>query len=149
MFVNQKRLLVEWGDCDPAGIVFFANYLAWFDDCTSALFAAAGMPIAQLFRTHGIVGIPLVDVRARFLAPSSYGDELQVESSVIEFRRSSFDTRHQFFKGGMLAVEGFETRVWTGNDPGNPGRLKSRALPAEVVEKLSVPRLAGEAAKNP
>ncbi len=148
MFVNQKRLLVEWGDCDSAGIVFFANYLAWFDDCTSALFAAAGMPIAQLFRAHRIVGIPLVDVRARFLASSTYGDELRVESSVTEFRRSSFDTRHQFFKGDMLAVEGFETRVWTGHDPANPGRLKSRALPAEVIDKLSAPHRAAESPKK-
>jgi 4-hydroxybenzoyl-CoA thioesterase len=37
----------------------------------------------------------------------------------------------------VLAVEGFETRVWAGRDPMNPERMKSRPLPAEVIERLS------------
>ena len=69
MLVSHKRLLVEWGDCDPAGIVFYPRYLAWFDDCTTALFLAAGLPIQNLFRSHGVLGVPLVDVKARFIVP--------------------------------------------------------------------------------
>ena len=137
MFVSQKHLLVEWGHCDPAGIVFYPQYLAWFDDCATALFTNAGMPTRTLFKHHGIVGVPLVDVRARFLMPSTFNDELLAESSVMEFRKSSFIIRHQFFKVGALAVEGFETRVWAGLDPMNPERMKSRPLPAEVIERLS------------
>ena len=82
MLVSHKRLLVEWGDCDPAGIVFYPRYLAWFDDCTTALFLAAGFPIQELFKSHGVLGVPLVDVKARFIVPSSFGDELLAESSV-------------------------------------------------------------------
>ena len=137
MFVSQKHLLVEWGHCDPAGIVFYPQYLAWFDDCTTALFSNAGMPTRALFKAHGIVGVPLVDVRVRFLIPSTFNDELLAESTVMEFRKSSFIIRHQFFKAGALAVEGFETRVWAGADPMNPERMKSRPLPAEVIERLS------------
>jgi 4-hydroxybenzoyl-CoA thioesterase len=69
--------------------------------------------------------------------PSTFNDELLTESTVIEFRKSSFVIRHQFFKAGALAVEGFETRVWAGPDPMNPERMKSRPLPAEVIERLS------------
>jgi 4-hydroxybenzoyl-CoA thioesterase len=137
MFVSQKHLLVEWGHCDPAGIVFYPQYLAWFDDCTTALFGNAGMPTRALFKAHGIMGVPLVDVRVRFLIPSTFNDELLAESTVMEFRKSSFIIRHQFFKAGTLAVEGFETRVWTGPDPMNPERMKSRPLPGEVIERLS------------
>ena len=81
MFVSKKHLLVEWGHCDPAGIVFYPQYLAWFDDCTTALFTNAGMPTRALFRAHAIVGVPLVDVRVRFLVPSTFGDELVAEST--------------------------------------------------------------------
>jgi 4-hydroxybenzoyl-CoA thioesterase len=137
MFVSKKHLLVEWGDCDPAGIVFYPRYLAWFDDCTTALFMNAGMPTRALFRAHAILGVPLVDVRARFIVPSTFGDELLAESMVTEFRRSSFIIRHQFLKAGTLAVEGFETRVWVGTDPAHPERIKSRPLPKEVIERLS------------
>jgi 4-hydroxybenzoyl-CoA thioesterase len=137
MFVSEKKLLVEWGHCDAAGIVFYPNYLAWFDDCTSALFANAGMPIQELFRSKGIVGVPLVDVRVKFIVPSTYGDELRAESSVAEFRNSSFVVKHQFFKGNVLAVDGFETRVWVERDTANPAKIKGKKLPADVVARLT------------
>jgi 4-hydroxybenzoyl-CoA thioesterase len=137
MLVSEKRFLVEWGDCDPADIVFYPRYLEWCDACTTGLLAAAGLPIATLFKVHGVIGVPMVDLKARFLVPSTFGDELLVRSSVMEFRRSSFLIRHQFFKDGVLAVEGVETRVWTGIDPENSGRMKSRPIPHEVIERLS------------
>ncbi len=137
MIVSHKKLLVEWGHCDPAGIVFFPQYLAWFDACTTALFLDAGMPIQSLFKEHGVIGVPVVDVRARFILPSKFGDELKAESSVTEFGKSSFVVRHQITKAGALAVEGYTTRVWTGFDPNDPSKMKSRPLPKEVIERLS------------
>ena len=137
MLTNQKRWLVEWGDCDPADIVFYPRYLEWFDACTTALFKRVGLPIEELFKDFGVVGIPLVDVKVRFIVPSSHGDELVAESGVTEFRRSSFVLRHQIFRKEVLAVEGFETRVWTGRDPENPARMKAQPLPKEVIERLS------------
>jgi 4-hydroxybenzoyl-CoA thioesterase len=139
MLTNQRRILVEWGDCDPAGIVYYPRYLAWFDDCTSALFASAGLPIQNLFKSYGIFGVPLVDVKARFLLSSTYGDELLAESTVTEFRGSSFVVRHNFFKEKALAVEGYEIRVWAGHDPNNPERMKSQKLPREVIERFTSP----------
>jgi 4-hydroxybenzoyl-CoA thioesterase len=137
MYVSKKNLLVEWGHCDAAGIVFYPNYLAWFDDCTTAMFASVGLPIQDLFRSQGIVGVPLVDVRVKFIAPSTYGDQLRAETTVTEVRNSSFVLRHQFFKGDTLAVEGFETRVWAERDTSSPGKIRSRKIPHNVIEKLT------------
>jgi 4-hydroxybenzoyl-CoA thioesterase len=137
MVVSERRFRVEWGDCDPADIVFYPNYMVWFDSCVTSLFGLVGLPLPSLFSSHGIVGIPVVDVKVKFLAASRFGDELRAVSAVTEFGRSSFVIRHQFFKGDTLAVEGFETRVWTGHDPNAPGRLKALPLPQEVLEKLS------------
>ena len=137
MFVNRLRIRVEFGDCDPGNIVFFANYFRWFDDCTTALFRAAGFPIRELFKAHGVVGIPLVDARARFIVPSTYGDELEVESCVTEWRKSSFSVSHKFFRDGVLLVEGSEIRVWAARHPTDPERLKGVPVPKEIVDKLS------------
>ncbi len=90
-----------------------------------------------LFKEHGIVGIPVVDLKVRFIVPSRFGDELEAESSVLEWRRSSFVIQHRFLKGKVLAVEGVETRVWTGIDPEDPDRMKSRPVPREIVERFS------------
>lgn len=137
MLVNRRRILVEFGDCDPAHIVFFANYFRWFDDCTTALFLAAGLPIRELFPSHKVLGIPVVEATAQFLAPATHGDELLVESSVAEIRKSSFVITHKFFHGKVLLLEGRETRVWAAAHPTEPNRMKALPLPKEVIESLS------------
>jgi 4-hydroxybenzoyl-CoA thioesterase len=137
MLTNTRTILIEWGDCDPAGIVFYPRYFAWFDAATAALFAAAGLPIHKLFPDYGLAGMPMVDTRARFFEPARFGDEVRIESAIAEFRRSSFDVRHRLLRGATLTVEGFETRVWTVWDPENPERLKSASIPAEVIARFT------------
>ena len=136
MFVSRKTFRVEWGDCDPADIVFYPQYLKWFDACTSALFEHAGLPLPALFRAQGMIGIPIVDLKVRFLLPSRFGDELTSQSAVLEWRKSSFVIQHQFFKTDALAVEGEETHVWTARDPDDPRRMKSRPIPPDIIERF-------------
>jgi 4-hydroxybenzoyl-CoA thioesterase len=132
---HRRALTIEWGDCDPAGIVFYPRYFAMFDASTAALFAAAlGMPKIAWTKRFGILGIPMVDTRASFSIPSAYGDEVVIESRVTAFRRSSFDVQHRLLKAdGAVGVEGFETRVWTARDPADPARIRATPIPAEVV----------------
>jgi 4-hydroxybenzoyl-CoA thioesterase len=138
MLSNARAVRIEWGDCDPAGIVFYPRYIAIFDACTSALVErAAGMSKYRIFQSYEFAGYPLVETRARFLLPTRYGDDVVVESSVTGLRRSSFVVQHRLRKGGELAVEAFETRVWTAPDPDRPGRIKSRAIPPEIAARLS------------
>jgi 4-hydroxybenzoyl-CoA thioesterase len=137
MFEHHGRIVVQWGDCDPAGIVFFPNYMVWFDDCTSALFAAAGLPLHTLFPSQGIIGVPIVDVRASFKVSAAFGDELLTKTSVTEWRRSSFIVQHRFYKQDTLAVEGYVTRVWVAADPAKKGAMKSRPVPREIIDRFS------------
>ncbi|HEY3824936.1 MAG TPA: thioesterase family protein [Bryobacteraceae bacterium] len=127
---------MQWGDCDPAGIVWYPRYFEWFDASTAALFAAAGVSNSIMHKTWRIVGIPMVDTRAKFFIPSKFEDEITIESTVVEFRRSSFDVHHRILKQGRLAVEGFETRVWTVRDANDPERLESAPIPAEVIAQF-------------
>jgi 4-hydroxybenzoyl-CoA thioesterase len=140
MLTNRRKIQVEWGDCDPAGIVYYPRYFAYFDNCTAALFAAAGLPKDELVKTYRIIGIPMVDTHARFLAPSRYGDEVTVESSITEWRRSSFDVHHKLFRGRELSVECFETRVWAALSAVDPGKIESRPVPAEVISRFTKAR---------
>jgi 4-hydroxybenzoyl-CoA thioesterase len=134
---NRKTIHIEWGDCDPAQIVFYPRYLAYFDACTTALFKKAGFPKRQMLKTHQIVGIPLVDLRASFKAPSRFSDTVVVESEITEWRRSSFSVRHRLFNKNVLAVECFEIRVWAAVSKADPERIESRPVPREVIEMFS------------
>ena len=140
MFSNTRHRTIEWGDCDPAGIVYNPRYFEWFDAATAGLFASAlGMTKAAMVARYGIVGIPLVESRATFRTPCSYGEEVQIESATAEFRRSSFDVRHRLLRAdGELAVEGFETRVWVGRHPDKPGGIKAQLIPEEVMARFGM-----------
>ena len=137
MLTNRRTLTVEWGDCDAAGIVFFPRYFEWFDACTAALFRRAGFEKHTLIQAYGIVGYPVVDTRARFLRSSTFGDVVEVETTISRWGRSSFDVQHRLLKGADLAVEGFETRVWTVRTQGELPGLKSQPIPHEVIQRFS------------
>jgi 4-hydroxybenzoyl-CoA thioesterase len=132
-FTHRRTVRIEWGDCDPAQIVFYPRYFAMFDGATQELFRAAlGKPKIEWAREHGIIGIPMVDTRAKFIVPSRYGDDIDFESRVSRFGGSSFDVEHKVWRGSTLAIEGFETRVWAGPDPSRPGAIKGVKIPDVV-----------------
>jgi 4-hydroxybenzoyl-CoA thioesterase len=136
MLINRRTIRIEWGDCDPASIVFYPRYFEWCDACAAALFQVAGFLRGDLVTRQGMA-IPLVDARARFLIPARFGDELTVETTITRFGRSSFDVQHRILKGTDLAVECSETRVWARIDPTGAGRLKSQPIPEAVIQALS------------
>ena len=91
-FVFRRQMMIEWGHCDPAGIVFNSRFFEFFDTSTWLLFdAALGVKPQDLAATFDIIGIPLVDARAEFRKPAKFGDIVEIASHVSEFRRSSFD----------------------------------------------------------
>ena len=139
MLKNRKAIRIEWGDCDAAGVVFYPRYLAYFDACTHALFERAGCRQQDMQKKYQILGFPLVEIRARFIVPTRYDEDVVVETCVTEFRRSSFDLQHRLYKGDVLAVEAFETRVCVAHPAGASEKFEGRPIPPEFVEKLSAP----------
>jgi len=137
MVISRRRIRVDWGDCDPAGIVFYPNYFRWFDECTSALFESAGVPLPLLYRAHGLKGFPLLDARASFSASASFGDDLDAESSVVEWNAKTLKIHHRFMRGATLAVEGWELRICVVPHPDDAARLKSAPIPEEVKRRLA------------
>ena len=136
MLTNRKEIHIEWGDCDPLGIVYFPRYFEFFDACTNALFEKAGWSKPELMKKFGIAGIPMVDVRAKFLVPSAFGDSVVVESKIGEWGKSSFSVEHKLFRGETLAVEGWEKRVWTVKDAKVASGIRGEEVPKEVREKM-------------
>ncbi len=136
-FIYRRQLTVEWGHCDPAGIVFNPRFFEMFDASSWLLFEAAlGVKPQELAAIYGIIGIALVDARANFLKPARFGDAVEIVSRVSEFRRSSFDVEHRLSVNGELAVEGQETRVWAVRDKTDPEKIATVAIPAEVIAKF-------------
>jgi len=136
MLSNRKEIHIEWGDCDPAGIVYFPRFFEYFDACTNALFEKAGFRKAEMLKTYGLLGIPMIDTRAQFYVAASFGETVAIETRIVEWGRSSFQVEHKLYKGDELAAEGTEKRVWTVRDPQSQRGMRSEPIPEEVKARF-------------
>jgi 4-hydroxybenzoyl-CoA thioesterase len=137
MLRNIRMTRIEWCDCDPAGIIFYPRYFEIFDTSTTALFERAlGMNKIAYLKAYDFAGHPVVETRARFRQPTRFGDDVAIETKVVECAGSSFKLEHRISKGGALAVEGFETRIWVKRDAADPRRVESQPIPADVIARL-------------
>jgi 4-hydroxybenzoyl-CoA thioesterase len=131
----SRELEIEWGDCDPAGIVYYPRYFEMFDSATAHLIAAAsGMTKFELLRVTGAVGFPMVNTGAEFKRSSKFGDLVRIDSTISEIGRSSFAVVHRLFNADELAIEAFEKRVWVKRT--SEGAILSSPLPDIVVSAL-------------
>jgi len=134
MLTNIRNVRIEWCDCDPAGIIFYPRYFEMFDTSTTVLIERAlGMNKIDYLKAYAFAGHPLVETRARFRLPTRFGDEVAIETALVECGRSSFKVEHRLTKAGALAVEGFETRVWVVRPADDPTRIRSQPIPPEVL----------------
>jgi len=127
------RIDVHFGDCDPAGIVFFPNFSRWMDESSGAFFLACGLPPwRQLARTRGIIGTPLLEIHTRFLKPATYGETLEVHTTVEEWAIKTFRHRHVVRRGADVVCEGTEVRAFCMRDPADPERIRSIPIPEDL-----------------
>lgn len=123
-------LTVQFGDCDPAGIVFYPNFLRWVDAASLAYFRACGLaPWRELERERGIVGTPLLEVRTRFHASATYPDELSVRTRIATWHRKAFVQEHVVQRGDTLVCEVQETRIFVVREG---GVLRSIVPPEDI-----------------
>ena len=81
MIIARRERQVEWGDCDPARIVFNPRFFEWFDAQTALIFETAGLPKRDLLRRLDFAGIPLVeDPGALLHQPVRFGDIVAIKS---------------------------------------------------------------------
>lgn len=129
----RRRRRIEWGECDPAGIVYAPRFLDMAGENTVRLFEAAGLPKKRdMLKQMGVAGFPMVDLSAKFSKPAAYGDDVVIESAAPEFGESSFTIKHRVMLGDDVCMECTEKRVWTVPDPDHPGRLRPSRVPDEV-----------------
>lgn len=124
---------VMFGDCDPAGIVFFPNFSKWMDAASLNFFVQCGVPPwRELQKTTGIIGTPLLEIHTKFMKPATYGERLQVHTSVAEWRDKVFIHRHRVMRGDDLLCEGTETRAFCVRHPDDPSRIKAIPVPVDI-----------------
>jgi 4-hydroxybenzoyl-CoA thioesterase len=124
---------VQFGDCDPAGIVFFPNFLRWMDAASLSFFMQCGVPPwRELVKTRGIVGTPLLEINTKFIKSVTYGETITITTHVEEWREKVFVQLHRVTRGDELICEGREVRAFVKRDPIDPDRLRAMAVPEDI-----------------
>ena len=122
---------VEFGDCDPAKIVWFPNFFRWIDAASRNFFIQCGVPTwTQTEKTLGVIGTPLVDTKAKFIATATYGDELQFHTRIAEWRTKSFVQAYRVTRGADTIMECEEVRIFAG--PREGGGIRALPIPPEI-----------------
>ena len=133
--VHRFPCQVHWGDCDPAGIIFYPTYFRWIDAASWALFESVGFGPRWMRESH--MAMPLVSAECQFLAPAVHGDRCEVRSRIARFGAKSFVVEHDIVRSDEAPLaKAKETRVWGRyeNGPGTP--MKGQTITDEVKERF-------------
>ena len=134
---NEIEIPIEWGDTDPASIVFYPNYFKWFDIGTRHLLDAAGLPYQALMTELDLLGLPLVEANGKFLSPVRFGDTIRLTSFVSSWQRMTVKIGHRAEVNGKVCAEGLETRV-VAKLPTEAGSIEAVEPPERLLEALPV-----------
>lgn len=129
----QRILRIEWSQCDPTGAVHTSRYFDMFAESTFLMLEAAGLPRKRdLISKLNIAGFPMIDVAARFLRPTRYGDTVVIETAMPVFGNTSFTVSHRMMLGREVCAECTEKRVWMVKDGRRPGGYRTERVPEQV-----------------
>jgi 4-hydroxybenzoyl-CoA thioesterase len=135
---THHRVDVHFGDCDPAGIVFFPIFSRWMDAASLNFFVQCGVPPwRELVKTRGIVGTPLLEINTRFVKPVTYGERIDIATWVEEWRAKVFVQMHRVTRGDELICEGREVRAFVKRDADDPERLRAIPVPEDIKASCS------------
>jgi 4-hydroxybenzoyl-CoA thioesterase len=116
----ETQRIVRFADCDPAGIVFFPQYLVMLNTLAEEWFdRGLQIPYAGLIGTRR-TGLPTVRLEVDFTAISRHGDTLRQRLSVAKLGRSSMTLAVEFLGGDELRLRARQVLVCTSLDTHRP-----------------------------
>jgi acyl-CoA thioester hydrolase len=99
----RHTLRVRYAECDPQGVLFNANYLAYVDHTITELWRAAyGGYEVMLGRGVDIV---VAEANLRFLGSARFDEEITVEATVVNMGNTSITTAYRFTRAGETILE--------------------------------------------
>jgi acyl-CoA thioester hydrolase len=131
---------VIFGDTDQMGVVYYANYLRYFESARAGYWRACGRSYKDL-EAWG-VAMPVVEAHARYHRPAFYEDLLAIEVEVTELRAASLRFGYLVRRDGVLLASGFTRHALiytTGEQAGRPRRLPDEMKGLINVVPLRLP----------
>jgi acyl-CoA thioester hydrolase len=98
---------VRYAETDQMGIVYYANYLVWFEIGRVELLRALGFSYSLLEREHQCI-LPVIEARCRYRSPARYDDRILIETSPAMLKGSVLKFAYRILRKAPDSLEGEE-----------------------------------------
>ena len=130
MDISNKKTAIQYrvpyADTDQMGVVYYANYLIYFERLRNELLRQSGTPY-KIWEQRGIF-LPVVESHCRYRNPAFYDDQLRIIGWVDSFGKTRIRIAYRVERGGKLLAEGSTVHACL-NRHGRPVRL-----PPELIK---------------
>ncbi|HXS74841.1 MAG TPA: thioesterase family protein [Terracidiphilus sp.] len=133
--VTTHQVRVRYAETDQMGIVYYANYLVWFELGRVELLRSLGLAYSQLEKEHECI-LPVVEAACRYRSPARYDDEILIETRPAMLRGSVLKFAYRILRKGQngaestLLAEGETVHVVCDD------QLKRKPLPEHYADAL-------------
>ena len=127
---NPLSLRVYWEDTDGGGVVYYANYLKFFERARTEWLRSLGVQQGALQAESGAIFV-VAEANVRYLAPARLDDEVVVSVTVVERGQASLRIEQQAWRGDTLLAQG-----WVRVGCVDATTLRPRRIPVAVLGKL-------------
>ena len=125
----RTELRVIYGDTDQMGVVYYANYLRFFEAGRNEFIRARGLTYREVEQRFRLM-LPVTEAHLAYRAPARYDDVLAVETSLAEVRRASARFGYRIVRGDEVLATGHTVHACVDLD----GRVQR--LPPALLERL-------------
>ena len=133
--VFRHRRIVRFGECDPAGVVYYPVFFNWFHEAMEAWFEEAlAVPYADVLKQFGF---PAAQTEASFQRPFRLGDAVSIELRIKRLGQSSFTLQFCCKSHELVCATGSVTCVCIRHSGQNGFDFASAPLPEHLREAMS------------
>ena len=131
----MKKNIIEYrvihADIDAMGVVYYANYLSWFERGRTELFREIAIPYTDVVK-QGII-TPVSEVSCKYRKPAQYDDVVQIETSVSSFKKVTIVFDYEIYRKAdrALLVTGYTKHGFLDLD----GKIVK--IPAFIHDKIT------------
>jgi acyl-CoA thioester hydrolase len=125
----KTDIRVIYGDTDQMGVVYYANYLRYFEAGRNEFIRAKGLRYRDFEAGHGL-RLPVVEAHVSYRMPARYDDVLTIETSLAEMRRASARFGYRIVRDGDVLATGHTLHACVDLE----GRVKR--MPPELLQRL-------------
>jgi acyl-CoA thioester hydrolase len=130
------EIRIYYEDTDCGGVVYYANYLRYFERARTEFLRDRGVDVAY-WMEQGLL-FTVVEAQVSYLAPARYGDVLSIATQVTDVRKVRFSLAHEIVRvsDSRPLVTGATSLACVGPD-GRPARVPEEV--ARTLEKVRAP----------